>query len=159
MIGQNAIVPVIPSFGNPKSMPDRAPDESGKLGSAPEGRALRIVVIDDEILIAETVAEILKQEGFEAVAVSNGLSAIELTKTWPPDVVLSDVVMPGLNGIETGVRIREIVPGCKVILFSGQAATGDLLEDARATGHRFEIVAKPIKPEQLIAIIRSSFPS
>lgn len=114
-------------------------------------------MIDDEELIAQTVAEILNHEGFEAIAVSAALSAIDLAKSWQPDIVLSDVVMPGLNGIETGVRIRDIAPRCKVILFSGQAATVDLLEEARQRGHRFEILAKPIKPEQLISIIRASF--
>ena len=60
-----------------------------------------------------------------------------------PAIVLSDVIMPGLNGIENGIKIREIVPTCKIILFSGQAATVDLLEKARERGHRFDILAKP----------------
>lgn len=117
----------------------------------------RIIVIDDEVLIADTVVEILKHEGFEALAAPNGNAAIALAKTWLPDVVLSDVIMPVLNGIETAIRIREIAPNCKVILFSGQAATVDLLEDARQQGHRFEVLAKPIKPEQLVSAIRASF--
>ena len=101
-------------------------------------------------------AEILNGEGFEAMAVSTGTSAIELAKAFDPDVVLSDVIMPGLNGIETGIRIRKIAPNCRVILFSGQAATVDLLEEARQQGHRFDILAKPIRPEQLISAVRAS---
>ena len=56
------------------------------------------------------------------MSVSTGASAVELAKTFQPDIVLSDVIMPGLNGIETGIKIQEIVPQCKIILFSGQAA-------------------------------------
>ena len=110
-------------------------------------------------MIAETVVEILNQEGFEVTSVSSGISAIELAKDLRPAIILSDVIMPGLNGIETGIKIREIVPNCKVILFSGQAATVDLLEQARMQGHRFEILAKPIKPEHLIGVIRSNLPT
>ena len=69
---------------------------------------------------------------------------------------LRDVILSGLNGIETGIKIREIAPSCKIILFSGQAATLDLLEKARGQGHRFEMLAKPIRPEQLISIIRNA---
>jgi CheY-like chemotaxis protein len=111
-------------------------------------------VIDDEVLIAETVAGILNAEGFETTAVSDGASAIELAVTLRPDIVLSDVIMPGINGIETGIRIREIVSDCRLVLFSGQAATVDLLAKAREGGHRFDILAKPIKPEHLISVIR-----
>jgi CheY-like chemotaxis protein len=80
-------------------------------------------VIDDEEVIAATVVEILNQEGFEATAVSDGVAAIKLARDLQPNVVLSDVIMPGLDGVETGIRLREIVPNCKIILFSGQAVT------------------------------------
>ena len=155
-----ASFPLLPAFGEfDKWIPGKLYAEVDSPQPVDENRKIRIIVIDDETLIAETVAEILKQEGFEAAAVSNGQSAIELATMWQPDILLSDVVMPGLNGIETGIKIREVVPTCKIILFSGQAATVDLLEDARHRGHRFDILAKPIKPEQLISVIRSTFAS
>lgn len=158
MIGnwQAASVPLWPAFGDPKWVPDGAKHNSDEQGFVDETKKQRIIVIDDEVLIAETVAEILNDQGFEATPVSDGAAAIELAKDLRPDIVLSDVIMPGLNGIEAGIRIREIVPHCRLILFSGQAATVDLLAKARQQGHRFDILAKPIKPEQLIAVIRSS---
>jgi CheY-like chemotaxis protein len=149
-------IPVFPRYGDPKWIPKNVAHFTGDAGSFDAVRKVRIVVIDDESLIAETVVEILREEGFDAVAVPSGISAIELAKTWRPEIVLSDVIMPGLNGIETGVKIREVVPSCKVILFSGQAATVDLLEQARQQGHGFEILAKPIRPERLIAVIREN---
>jgi CheY-like chemotaxis protein len=151
-----ATVPILPSFGDPKWIP-RNPGQSPDEGEQPgHDKKVRIIVIDDEAVIAETVVEILNDEGFEATAVGNGASAVEVARTLQPDIVLSDVIMPGLNGIETGIKIREIVPDCKIILFSGQAATVDLLEKAREQGHHFEILAKPIRPEQLISVIRAS---
>jgi CheY-like chemotaxis protein len=147
-------IPMIPVFGDPKWVPGKIPHNLDETRRTDKGRNPRILVIDDEALIAETVVEILNEEGFEATYVSNGLAAIEAAQTIQPDIVLSDVIMPGLNGIETGIRIREMIPNCRIILFSGQAATVDLLENARQRGHRFDILAKPIKPEQLISVIR-----
>src|ERR1700733_7174539 len=153
---QLEIIPVIPSFGDPKWMPENTGGDPDESRHTDQTRKLKIIVIDDEPVIAETVVEILNHEGFEATAASSGTSAIELARTVRPDVVLSDVIMPALNGVETGIRIREIVPNCKIILFSGQAATVDLIEKAHRQGHRFEILAKPIKPEQLVSVIRAS---
>lgn len=151
---QAATVLIPLSFGDPKPIHQQGHQEEHK--EIDGARKIRVIIIDDEPVIADTVVEILNGEGFEAMAVSTGASAIELTKAFDPDVVLSDVIMPGLNGIETGIRIREIAPNCRVILFSGQAATVDLLEEAREQGHRFDILAKPIRPEQLISVIRAS---
>lgn len=67
--------------------------------------------------------------------------------------MISDVVIPGRNGVETGIRVRELLPQCRVILFSGQAATADLLKEARG-GHEFQILAKPVRPQTLLSIIR-----
>jgi CheY-like chemotaxis protein len=156
---QAASLPTLPLFVGPNWTPKHAVDGAGGHPDTEGGKKVKIIVIDDESLIAETVVEILNEEGFEATPVSSGASAIELAKTVRPAIVLSDVVMPGLNGIETGIRIREIVPSCRIILFSGQAATVDLLEQARQKGHRFDILAKPIKPEHLISVIRSNLPS
>lgn len=151
-----ATTPTVPAFGDPKWNPHHHADSLNDPKRVDEAKKVRIIVVDDEALIGETVAEILKSEGFEATAVSSGVDAIELARTTNPNIVLSDVIMPGLNGIETGIRIREIVPNCKIILFSGQAATVDLLAKAREGGHQFEILAKPIRPAQLISVIRKN---
>ena len=153
---QAVSVPSVPIFGDPKWVMGGADQRSDDSGHVAHSKPVKIVVVDDEPVIAETVVEILKEEGFEAVSVSNGNAAVELAKTLRPDIILSDVIMPGLNGIETAIRIREIVPACKVILFSGQAATVDLLENARRQGHRFEVLAKPVSPERLISVVRAT---
>ena len=70
----------------------------------------------------------------------------------------SDVVMSGITGIETAIRARVILPSCKVLLFSGQAATANLLEKARAQGYEFEILIKPVHPSDLLARIRTAVP-
>lgn len=117
-------------------------------------RKVKVMVVDDESTIAHTLVEILSDEGFEVTAALTGDSAVELAGTFKPDIVLSDVVIPGMNGVEAGIKIRALLPKCRVILFSGQAATVDLLRQARNQGHEFEILAKPIRPEALISIIR-----
>jgi CheY-like chemotaxis protein len=128
---QMTMIPMLPFFGEPKWIFSAAEQGSSRSQPLNESKKIKVIAIDDEPLIAETVVEILNDEGFQATAVSNGASALELARELQPDIVLSDVIMPGLNGIETGICIREIVPSCRVILFSGQAATVDLLEKAR----------------------------
>jgi CheY-like chemotaxis protein len=150
-------ISAFPLFRNSEWTPNNHNPSLDQSESTDHGKILRVLVLDDETVIAETVVEILKHEGFEAQAVPNGSAAIELAATWMPNVVLSDVVMPGINGIETGIKIREMIPDCKIILFSGQAATVDMLERAREQGHNFDVLAKPIRPEQLVSIIRSGF--
>lgn len=114
----------------------------------------RVLVADDEQVIANTLAIILNQSGFEARAVYSGESAIEAVETFQPDMLISDVIMTGITGIEAAIEIRNKAPKCKILLFSGQAATADLLEKARAQGHEFEILAKPVHPTDLLAKLR-----
>lgn len=110
--------------------------------------------MDDERVIADTLSTILNQNGFDASAVYSGISAVDRAREIRPELVISDVIMQDMNGIEAAIRIREILPGCKILLFSGQAATADLLERARAQGHEFEILAKPVHPQDLLAKLR-----
>ncbi|MGB0054242.1 MAG: response regulator [Terracidiphilus sp.] len=114
----------------------------------------KVLVADDERVIADTLAMILNQSGFEARAVYSGEKALELAPTYQPDMLISDVIMADLNGIDAAIRIRALLPSIKVLLFSGQAATADLLEKARKDGHEFDILAKPVHPQDLLNRLR-----
>lgn len=115
----------------------------------------KVLVADDERVIADTLAMILNQSGFEARAVYSGERALEEAPTFQPNMLISDVIMADLNGIDAAIRIREILPTIKILLFSGQAATADLLERARSEGYEFEILAKPVHPQDLLSRLRT----
>ena len=110
----------------------------------------RVLVLDDEQVIANTLALILNRSGYEARAVYSGEAAIENALSRRPDFLISDVIMQGMTGLEAAIRISEIAPECRIILFSGQAATADLLEKAEASGHHFELLTKPVHPRALL---------
>lgn len=114
----------------------------------------KVLVVDDERVIADTLAIILNQHGFDAAAVYTGTAAVDKARSEHPDLIISDVIMPDMNGIEAAIHIRKFLPSCKILLFSGQAATADLLETARAQGHEFEILAKPVHPADLLAKLK-----
>ena len=114
----------------------------------------KVLVADDEPVIADTLAMTLNQSGFEARAAYSGERAIELAKAFEPEMLISDVIMANLNGIDAAIRIQALLPGIKILLFSGQAATADLLEKARARGYEFEILAKPVHPQDLLRKLR-----
>jgi CheY-like chemotaxis protein len=116
--------------------------------------APRIIVVDDEALIADTIVQILNRNGFIAEAAYSGAQAIELAERYCPELVLSDVMMPHVDGVEAAIRIRELCPDTRIVLFSGQAATVEILARARARGHEFELLPKPIHPTQLIKHLR-----
>jgi CheY-like chemotaxis protein len=116
---------------------------------------LKVLVADDEQVIANTLAIILNQAGFDARAVFSGEKAVESLDIFQPDMLISDVIMTGMTGIEAAIITRAKLPKCKILLFSGQAATADLLEKAREQGHEFEILAKPVHPTDLLAKLRS----
>lgn len=115
----------------------------------------KVLVADDEQVIANTLAIILNHAGFEARAVYSGENALETIDAFQPNMLISDVIMTGMTGIEAAIQIREKLPACKILLFSGQAATADLLEKARSQGHEFEILAKPVHPTDLLAKLRA----
>jgi CheY-like chemotaxis protein len=112
--------------------------------------AQRVLVLDDERVIANTLALILNRSGYEARAVYNAEAAIKTARELLPDFLISDVIMDGMTGIDAAIRITEMIPKCRIILFSGQAATADLLERAEANGHRFELLSKPVHPRVLL---------
>lgn len=109
-----------------------------------------VLVVDDESVIADTLAEILSRSGYRGIPVYDGDSALETALLTPPEMLITDVVLPGITGIELAIKVRRIFPDCKIILFSGQASTADLLASARADGHHFTLLNKPLHPQDLL---------
>ena len=120
--------------------------------------SFRVFVVDDENVICKTIAVILNATGIDAVPFDHPHDALEAARLKPPDLSLTDVIMPLMTGIELAVLVTQLCPDCKVLLLSGQASTSDLLDAARAAGHDFQILAKPIHPTELLAHIRKFAP-
>jgi CheY-like chemotaxis protein len=114
----------------------------------------KVLIADDERVIADTLAMILNQGGFEARAVYSCVKAVELAPSFKPDMLISDVIMSELNGVEAAIKIRALLPDVRVFLLSGQNATGELLEKAHATEMGFEVLIKPLHPNDLIRKLR-----
>jgi CheY-like chemotaxis protein len=116
---------------------------------------IKQVIVDDEEIIANTLAIILNQAGFEAIARLSGEEAVAELEHFKPDLLICDVIMPGMSGIEAAIITQSKLSKCKILLFSGQAATSDLLDKARSEGHEFDILAKPVHPADLLKKLRS----
>jgi CheY-like chemotaxis protein len=114
-----------------------------------------VLVADDEALIRSTIVAILKAEGYDAVAVKDGVAAVECAQRLQPDIVLADVSMPAMDGVEAAKRIRAAFPKTRIICFSGHAESSELLMQARKDGYDFEFLPKPLKPEALIRALKS----
>jgi DNA-binding NtrC family response regulator len=117
--------------------------------------APRVFVVDDEHVIASTLAAILNMNGYSARFFTRPLEALAAAQSDIPDLLISDVAMPGLSGVDLAIQMRARHPECKILLFSGQAATLDLLEDARNQGHDFHLLLKPVHPTELLSEIET----
>ena len=117
---------------------------------------LRVLVVDDEFIIASTWAQILRMSGFETDWATSGEEAIWRARRKRPDVLLSDVLMRGISGIETAEEILKIHPECRVVLISGHAETVRSIAEDYPGKPDFEILSKPIHPLVLLERIRES---
>lgn len=129
-----------------------APNADGDL--LRDNSPTRILVVDDEPLIADTIVQILNRNGFIAEAVYGGREAIDAARRILPELILSDVLMPHIDGVEAAIAIQKFLPDTRIVLFSGQAATVEILARARQRGYHFELLAKPLHPTQLIKHLR-----
>lgn len=120
----------------------------------------RILVVDDEHSIADSTAEILASSGFDVRCCYSGDEALAIAREFVPNVLLSDVLMPGLNGFDLALQLKKLYPDCKLLLFSGQAATAimaqNFIEKFSVQGYRFELLPKPLHPTVLLAKVEES---
>lgn len=113
-------------------------------------RQPRVLVVDDERILADTTADILRRAGFEARTAYDAHEALEMTASFHPDCILTDIVMPAMNGVELAIAVTRMHPATKVILYSGQAGIANILDESRAKGYEFPLLAKPVHPAELI---------
>ncbi|MGA3131074.1 MAG: response regulator [Terracidiphilus sp.] len=115
-----------------------------------------VLVVDDESAIAETVTEILSRSGYAAMTAYDGAEALEIAMLSPPELLITDVSLPGMSGIELAITVRRIFPDCKILLFSGHVATAELLVRAQRAGHTFTLLSKPLHPRELLVRVAES---
>lgn len=142
-------------FANDFSLEKIRPTSEGTESQEPDRSRPRILVVDDQRLIADTLTEILEEAGFDAIAAYDGWSALEFAARFQPDFLLSDVLMPQMNGVELAIAVRRTHPAAKILLFSGQAGISEILLEGKKKGYEFEVLPKPIHPLKLIERIKA----
>jgi DNA-binding response OmpR family regulator len=123
--------------------------------SSRENQRSVVLVVDDEPLIVDSLAAILATKGFEVLKAYNGAAALEVALERSPNLLLTDVAMPGMNGIELAMAVSGAMPECRVLLFSAHASTLDLGK-ARAAGYDFPLMAKPLHPVEMLKRVSES---
>jgi YesN/AraC family two-component response regulator len=114
-----------------------------------------VLVVDDEPLIANTLVAILNKQHYAATAAYNADEALAIAKIIPPDYLITDILMPRMTGIDLAITVKELVPDCKVLLFSGHVNVIHLEDDPRCAAYDFPMLSKPIHPDVLLANLAS----
>lgn len=146
-----------PKYNFPSVPLQDVPPSDSNTGS--DSNRPMVLVVDDESSIADTLAEILIRSGYSAVPSYDADSALEIALMRPPAMLVSDVVLPGMSGVDLAISIRRIFPDCKVLLFSGNASTAGLLAEAHREGHQFVLLSKPVHPADLLVRIAEGIKS
>ena len=125
-------------------------------GSSGPGKARRILIIDDDDLVRETLRRVLEAAGFQVVEAPDGRQGTLLYRRDPVDLVITDLLMPVKEGIETIRELRQINADAKIIAISGGGRAGavDFLEMARKLGAN-RVIAKPFRPTELVKAVRA----
>ncbi len=119
----------------------------------PESHSQTVFVVDDDPGTASNIAAILNAAGFQATAFTDAEKAMQAAESCCPSVLISDVVMPQMNGIQLAIKFKAACPTCKILLFSGNASANSLMEVATEQGHAFTLMSKLILPEDLVAAV------
>ncbi len=117
--------------------------------------ASRVLIVDDEETVGLGISEILKDEGFEAEYVVSGNDAIIAVKKSPYNIVFMDIVMPGMNGLETFREIKKLTPGAIVILFTGYFRDAEqVIAEGVKEGMIDEFIRKPYFADEIVRSVR-----
>ena len=122
-------------------------------GPGMSDHSVRILVVEDEAVVLQTLQLILKQHGYEVRGARDGTEALTIAPVFNPNILLCDINLPDIDGIQISLEVKKSVPECRIVLLSGEITSTELLEEAERRGHRFEVLAKPTEPQQLLRIL------
>jgi DNA-binding response OmpR family regulator len=125
------------------------------LQEAIEMKKLRVLLVDDEQEFVETLADRLKMRDLETSTAHNGREALSAVKQGEPDVIVLDLKMPGIHGIEVLKRVKEAYPNVEVIILTGHGSEKD--EQAARDLGAFDYLRKPANLEALVSRIKNAF--
>ena len=114
--------------------------------------------MDDDENIAQTLSEILRREGHLIAVAFSGEEAVERATEFLPDLLVSDIDMCAMDGIEVAARITERLPGCRVLFHSGRSATSDMM-DALPEDLVYSFISKPTRVPELLNAISYMLPA
>ena len=117
------------------------------------GEERRILIVEDEKVVADTLGQILAAHGYQIRITYSAEDAVAAVGGWTPELAILDVMLPRMNGIELALVLRQRLPGCHILLFSGQPSVEGLVRKAQNEGHQFEILAKPVHPTVMLDAI------
>ena len=117
------------------------------------GRPPRILVVDEESVTADTLAEILRHNGYATETAYDATGALERALLSPPDLVITDVALPGMSGVQLAVTIKRVYPDCKILLYSGHVSTPELIRSPHCAPYDFTLLSKPVRPRDLLALV------
>lgn len=112
----------------------------------------RILVVDDDVALAEMIGIVLKSEGFDVVDCADGAQAVDAFRTHQPHLILLDLMLPGVDGIEIARRIRR-ESDVPIVMLTARTDTTDVVAGLEAGADDY--VAKPFKPKELVARVRA----
>ncbi len=118
--------------------------------------ARKILVVDDEPLIADLLADLLTLHGHDVQKSYSGSAALLIARSFRPDVLITDVVMPGMDGVETASRVRSYAPQCRVLLVTAEVASARFLLKKHSFSGQVEILDKPVHSRQLLHTIAAT---
>ena len=139
----------------PLSESSACPDEDNESVALPEHGTERILIVDDEPSVRQLLLDTLEPLGYQCMDASGPIEALRKISDWKPDMLISDVVMPEMNGKELAEKIISEDADIKVILMSGYAANAITHLDELDAGMHF--IQKPVAPMVLVQKIRSMF--
>jgi DNA-binding response OmpR family regulator len=124
------------------------------------GSAQRVLVVDDEKPWRDVLEYTLSEDGFEVLTAADGNEALDLAKDMRFDLVITDMIMPRKEGIETIMELRALTPGIKIIAMSGgvSGGTGDFLPLAKTLGAA-TVLRKPFGRQQFVDAVHAILPA